>query len=519
MTMANKTLFARLRGALLSQVDAVNSENAPAYALSPKQALAQYAVTGCFSRTFYAAAEEQLESVLKLCEAVEPEFTARLAVYSRTESFMKDTPALLCAWLSARRPDLHEKIFNRVVDNTRMLRTYVQILRSGAAGRKSLGTAPKRLVREWLDARSEDALFASSVGQDPSLADIIKMVHPKPANRTREAFYGYVLGRTQDSNVLPALVAKFEKFKSGESLEVPDVPFTMLSSLPLSSSDWVSIAENASWQTTRMNLNTFARHGVFQKRGMTEKIASRLSDPMEIARARVFPYQLLAAFINCDASVPAAVRESLQQAMELATSNIPAIEGGVVVCPDVSGSMSSPVTGHRKGATSSVRCIDVAALVAASILRKNPTARVIPFREFAVSIALNPRDSIMTNATELASIGGGGTNCSSALNVLNREGFHAALVVFVSDNESWVDPRHGRGTALMVEWSRFRQRNPNARLVCLDVHPNRTTQAAERVDVLNIGGFSDRVFEIISMFASGRLDSGHWTTRIETVEI
>jgi len=45
-----------------------------------------------------------------------------------------------------------------------MLRTYVQILRSGVAGRKSLGTAPKRLVREWLAARDEDALFRSSVG-------------------------------------------------------------------------------------------------------------------------------------------------------------------------------------------------------------------------------------------------------------------------------------------------------------------------------------------------------------------
>jgi 60 kDa SS-A/Ro ribonucleoprotein len=71
----------------------------------------------------------------------------------------------------------------------------------------------------------------------------------------------------------------------------------------------------------------------------------------------------------------------------------------------------------------------------------------------------------------------------------------------------------------MVEWSKFRQRNPNARLVCLDIQPNQTTQAAEREDILNIGGFSDRVFEIISMFASGRLDSGHWTTRIEAVEI
>ena len=54
----------------------------------------------------------------------------------------------------------------------------------------------------------------------------------------------------------------------------------------------------------------------------------------------------------------------------------------------------------------------------------------------------------------------------------------------------------------------FRQRNPKARLVCLDIQPNRTTQAAEREDILNIGGFSDQVFEVISAFASGELEGG-----------
>src|SRR5579864_6221416 len=193
--MANKTLFASLRDALIPQTDTVNSENAPAYALSPKHALAQYAATGCFGRTFYATAGEQLTRVLELCDGVDTEFLARVAIYSRTQSFMKDMPALLCAWLSSREPRLHETVFARVIDNARMLRTYVQILRSGVVGRKSLGTAPKRLVREWLAARDEDALFRASVGANPSLADVVKMVHPKPATERRAAFYGYLLGR------------------------------------------------------------------------------------------------------------------------------------------------------------------------------------------------------------------------------------------------------------------------------------------------------------------------------------
>jgi 60 kDa SS-A/Ro ribonucleoprotein len=525
--MANKTLFASLRDALIPQTDAMNSESAPAYALSPKHALAQYAATGCFGRTFYATAGEQLKRVLELCDALSnegaAEFVARVAIYSRTQSFMKDMPALLCAWLSARDPRLHETVFARVIDNARMLRTYVQILRSGAVGRKSLGTAPKRLVREWLASRDEEVLFSSSAGQTPSLADIVKMVHPKPSSPKREAFYGYMLGLSHDANALPKLVMQFEQFKAGEGLGFPDLPFTLLAALPLSRKDWVSIARNASWQTTRMNLNTFARHGVFEEYGLTSLIAARLRDAGEIRRARVFPYQLLTAHRNCDAAVPVEVRNALQDAIELAIANVPTLEGDVVVCPDVSGSMSSPVTGHRAGSTSSVRCIDVAALVAASVLRKNPAAAVLPFQQEVVPVDLNSRDSVMTNAGRLSSIGGGGTNCSAPVRLLNERKAKADLVIFISDNESWVEHRlnggRGRGTALLAEWSEFRRRNPKARLVCLDVQPNQTTQAAERADILNIGGFSDQVFETISAFASGQLEADHWIARIEAVAV
>src|SRR5213592_2003096 len=112
--MANKTLFERIRGALLPKTDAANSESAPAYALTPRQALAQFAVTGCFTRTFYAEAAIQLDSVLELCERVHPEFVARTAIYARRQSYMKDMPAFLCAMLSAHSPKLHQVVFEQV---------------------------------------------------------------------------------------------------------------------------------------------------------------------------------------------------------------------------------------------------------------------------------------------------------------------------------------------------------------------------------------------------------------------
>ncbi|HEX8290337.1 MAG TPA: hypothetical protein VF570_01200, partial [Pyrinomonadaceae bacterium] len=196
------------------------------------------------------------------------------------------------------------------------------------------------------------------------------------------------------------------------------------------------------------------------------------------------------------------------------------VEGKVYVCPDVSGSMQSPVTGYRKGSTSAVRCVDVAALVAAAVLRRNPRAEVLPFEHDVVEgLELNPRDSVMTNAQKLAAVGGGGTSCSAPLRLLNERKAEGDLVLYVSDNESWVDAPRGRGTATMQEWARFKQRNRRARMVCVDVQPYQTVQAAGSPDVLNVGGFSDQVFEVVADFAAGRLGADHWVGVIEQVAL
>jgi 60 kDa SS-A/Ro ribonucleoprotein len=527
--MANKNLFSSIAGKLLPKPDAVNEAKGPAYAFAPKHALAQYVATGCLNSTFYASAEEQLSTVLALCREVDSGFIARTAIFSREQGRMKDVPALLCAVLAGRDTKSLEAVFPRVIDNSKMLRNFVQMIRSGVTGRKSLGSAPKRMVQRWLEARSEDDLFVSSVGQSPSLADVIKMVHPKPAAAGREALYAYLIGRTSHADALPALVRSYEAFKAGETLAVPKVPFAMLTALPLGKSHWIEIARDAPWHATRMNLNTFGRHGVFgddaarsdEQIEVAKIVAKRLRDRGAIAKARAFPYQLMVAYANADKRVPSVVKEALQDAMEIALENVPSIAGKVYVLPDVSGSMHSPVTGTRGSATTAVRCVDVAALFAAAVLRKNPDAEVVPFSDRPVAVELNSRDTVMTNAAKLAALPSGGTNCSAPLAHLNKRAAMGDMVIYVSDNQSWVDAVNSkaRGTATMVEWNRFKVRSPGARLVCIDLQPYGTTQAAERDDILNVGGFSDQVFETIAEFAAGRLAAEHWMSVIESIEI
>lgn len=521
--MVNTQLFQTRKGALLPEATARNAERAPAYALSPRHQLAQLAATGCLSQTFYATAQDQLDKVTALAHEVDAAFVAKTAIYARQSGYMKDMPALLAAALAVRDVALLNQVFSRVVDSGKMLRNFVQILRSGAVGRKSLGTRPKKLVQHWLLTANEKQLLNAAVGNTPSLADVVKMVHPKPSEAWRAAWFAWLLAKPVDEAALPPLTQAFERFKrdiaQGVAGDVPDVPFQMLTALNLNPAQWAQIARTGSWQMVRQNLNTFARHGVFGIEGMADIVAAKLSDAQAVANARVLPYQLMAAFKAAGDGVPQVVRDALQDAMEVALNQVPSLAGRVVVCPDVSGSMSWAVTGNRAAATSSMRCIDVAALVAAAVLRKNPQARVLPFAQDVVKLSLNARDSVMTNAQALAKIGGGGTNCSAPLALLNRERAAVDLVVLVSDNESWVDANRRGATQTLHEWEVLKQRNPKARLVCIDIQPTVSTQAAEREDILNVGGFSDAVFTMVANFAAGKMHAEHWVGEIDEVSL
>ena len=174
---------------------------------------------------------------------------------------------------------------------------------------------------------------------------------------------------------------------------------------------------------------------------MVDYVAGRIADPDEIRRSRQFPYQYLAAYLNARADLPHQIKNALHSAAEIACGNIPELPGPVVIGVDASGSMSMSATGwHGRGASSKVRCVDVAALFAAAILRRNPDSVVVPYATRAFEARIDPSDSILSVAERLARFGGGGTDCSVPLREANTRyrDRRFAGVVLVSDNESWV---------------------------------------------------------------------------------
>ena len=547
--MANQSLFSSTKS-FNPAADTINQAGGLAYKLSPKHTLAQIASTGCFNGTYYANAASQLDEVIKLIAQVEDnEFLATLAIYSRQRAFMKDMPAALLVALSSRDTQLTHKIFDRVVDNGRVLRTVFQMVRSGRFGRKSLSSSLQRAFQRWLNEASPGRLLSASIGNNPSLRDVMRMARPKPIDNSRRALFGWLTDKEVDKWApatvadLPDSVASLVAFRQASTADEQvsiaselNVRWDLLADSVRDASVWKTIARKMGPQALRMNLNTLSRHDVFKTpkgradHEMIDYVAARLASEEEVLRSRQFPYQYFAAYLNASDDIPNAIKSALHQAAEAACGNIPQLPGPVLIGLDTSGSMCSAVTGHRgRGATSKMRCVDVASLFASAILRRNPESTIVPFDTSAYRAKVDPGDTILSLASRLAKYGGGGTDCSLPIKQANKFGKPLAGIILVSDNQSWVGQgRHG-STGVMTQWKKFVENQKKLahklgespfvppKMVCIDIQPYGNTQAVERSDILNIGGFSDAVFKVVSGFLAG--DESRFVEEVETIEI
>lgn len=526
----NKELFYTPNNKV-KEATAVNEAGGKAYNKTTEQALATYAFTSTLGNTYYSSAKDQLDQLKNLLEKTDPEFVAKLASYTKKEGLMRDMPAVLIAYLICNNWHGNQAqfsrnkfklihLFNSVIDNVAMLRKFVTVMRSGAFGRKSLGSFAKKLIQRKINNIPIEQLFRQDIGNNPSLSDILKLAHPNPYavndGKTREAFYAYLTGnKIKDENDLPDCVKEYEGFKlalrEGRYCELPNLPFEKLAALELTDRHWSALISQLGPKATIKNLNTAARHNCFGNREVINSICSKLTSFEKIAAAKIFPYQLFSAYKYAE-NIPPEIQNALLRATELATNNIPELSGTVAIGVDVSGSMSGSIT--DTGIASKMRIVDVAALFSICLANKNKNrAHIIPF-DYSVHSTNSLKDKDMLAASKkLAEFGGGGTNCSLVISHLISNRIHVDTIIIISDDQSWIQG-NAKGTPLAQKYAEYKKVNPGVKLILLDLTPTSTTQAEVATDTLLIAGFSDQIFSIIPEFIQNS-STDFWVKKIQ----
>lgn len=525
--MARKDLF-RSQSSTPPPATTRNAAGGRAYQTSNEIALAMLACTGTFNDTYYTSGKNQLDLILNLANKCSPEWVARVAIYARTNGLMKDAPVLLVTYLFSLKSDqgraAFQAAFPRVVNNVGQLRNFIQMLRSGVTGRKSLGTVGKKVISQMLNSMDPSRIFWQAYGANPSFADVLSLARVRPADAEHDALFGYFLGKSYDFDALPENIQQFEKFKRGDTEEVPHVPFLRLTSLNLNADQWKQVARIMSWNQLRMNLNKLGREGVFSDQAMVKYVADKLRNEKAILGGSALPFAVYNTYLNLDASLslPMHIRNAVVDAVEISAKSAPALPGETLVLVDCSGSMQSPITGYRRGATSTMTCNMAASFFAASLLKANPDhVKVLSYDTKVYEPRHNARDSVTSLASKIGTFGGG-TDCGVGIRWALAYGAKWDNIIMISDNESWMNStrwnsrvrsgyswgRNGGGwsptqdsTTTAQAWTTYRRRRRGAKLYCIDIQPSVTVQTPDDHSVLNVSGISDAVFKVVAQRA------------------
>ena len=134
----------------------------------------------------------------------------------------------------------------------------------------------------------------------------------------------------------------------------------------------------------------------------------------------------------------------------------------------------------------------------------NPDSVVVPFDTRAYDVRIDPSDSILSLSERLAKYGGGGIDCSIPLHEANTKYRKRQIAGVLSEWQTFVANQQRMGTE-------------SPKLVCIDIQPYGSTQAPERDDILNIGGFSDAVFHVVASYLSD--DAARFVAEVESIKL
>lgn len=500
-----------------SAPDTTNNAGSTAYSMSNFNTLAQLAVTGTFNNTYYASAQDQTTQILELCKKNTPIDVAKIAVYARQAGCMKDTPVVLLAYLfTLKDKTLFNKAYPIILNNVGQIRNFIKVIRSGIMGRKSLGSAGKKAIATLLNQMPGNTIVKQAIGSDPSFKDVLALAHPKPIDAEHQALYAYHMDKEYLKDDLPTILNNYLAFKECDTAIIPDIPFLMLTNLHLNTEQWRQVALKMTWNQLRLNLNNLARKNTFLDVAFTDEIASRLEKEENIKKSRILPFALYSTYASLCENVPQRIRIAVNRALEYSVANAPKLNGKTLILVDTSGSMTSPATGNRGGGTTKLKCVEVAAYFAAALVKANPgyTDVVLFDTKVYPQININPLDSIAT-ITKTFTRFGGGTDCSLGILWAINEHKQYDQIIMISDNESWLN-NSWYSTSLSNAWRKYKTFMPKTKLICMDIIPNTTTQVIDRSDCLNVGGFSDTVFSVISDFIN---KDDNWTSRIRSIAL
>jgi 60 kDa SS-A/Ro ribonucleoprotein len=460
------------------QPDARNREGAAAFRQSPELALISLLLTSFLTDQFYRSAGQTLAELAALVRAVNPLFAAKAAVYARRRFGMRTVTHVVAGELAARvkgepwTKRFYDAVVVRPDDVTEILAYY-----ASAHGIRPLPNSLKKGLARAL-RRFDDYELAKyrGAGHTVNLWDAVNLCHPKPTAP---------LERLMNDQLPPADTWEVALSQAGQLAGSEE------EKAALRRQAWTRLLRDDKLGYFALLRNLRAIVQTCDDEGLA--LAQRkLVDPVAIHGSRVFPFRMDTALGEVGRDAPEGIRAALDEALEIAFDNVPALEGRTLVALDGSGSMTWHV-----GGTSPLR---KASLLAAAIV-KHSVADAVVFSHEVTPVDADPTLSFSRlNARLMAAADCGGTNFTR---IFDRAERAYDRIFILSDMQAWRPDCYGYTVPAAGALQRYRRRTgASPRIYSIDVTGYGTMQFPEP-RVCQLAGYSEKVFDLVPLYEGG----------------
>ena len=482
-------------------------EGAVGYVPDLESELFLMAATYMAEAGFYETAEARearFTGLVHQVTASNPEFVARLAPYLRKELKIRSASIMLAAEYVAAGGEGGRAVVNSVLqrgDEPAEMIGYWQSRYGRAmkmAVKRGVADGASRLYNE------RSALRYDGLGRGVRMADVIELTHPKPRDAKQSELFKWLLDRRHHNDavanpaVLPVLAEAATQAEIPEADRRATLESNGAEALAKAGTSWERLAgwlpggmDAQAWESVIptmgvmaliRNLRSFDEQGV--SRAAVKTVLEKITNADEVAKARLFPYQVWAAYKNAPSDD---WKAALGTTLDLTTQNVPSLDRTLVVI-DTSGSMQAPVSAKSK-----MSRVEVASVMAAVTAARSTNTDTVIFGHTSTAVRFRKGTSTLARVDQVvAMIGavGHATYGHTAIRDHYNARRHDRVVLFTDDQMA---------DASAVDISHV----PVIYTVDLAGYRPRSTPVGARGRYA-LAGFSDATFSLMETLEAGR---------------
>lgn len=555
----------------VKQPESVNFMGEKAFLLKPKEEFVSSIMTTFLSKegSYYESSNEEVKRILSLLDKIDPLFACKAAIYARENGNMRSISHLLGAALAnyisgqeyAKR--FYNKLIVRPDDMSEIVSAYANLNGMGLNDLKKIPNSIKKGFKEALERLDAYQIDKYKMrNREVSLIDLVRLFHPKGNQKNAEAYKRLVNGKSL-ADLYESKVLEKEMTKAGQTTK----DATQEEKMEAKREAITAVLDNVKGMPV-MNLLRNLRNILLYAPDKVTEACEQLIIKDKIMNSRLLPFRFATAYSEIEkmsyyteiSSTKSSIQfedekssslcsenefrrnkemvlNAIEKALEISCLNIPKLEGNVAVLVDDSGSMRGDAGGSsRVSAFSKTSTSMIAHLFASMVMYRQDNVYLGLFGDKLINVPVK-RDMRLLDYTKWTFEKGG--ECGGATEtgiydfirqVVKEKKKIDNVIVFsdcqigsihtkgyyggYSEFTAWFgNDSSDRGKHFHELFKEFRKINPNANFIVVNLRQSGSTSVFDKSQrILNIAGWSDKIFDVITSQCKG------WDAMIKEIE-